>query len=161
MYLFCLTAANLLAPPNHWVLVILPPMFTFKLSLFSCFTSGSVCVHVWMLFFFTFITAVADTCVVVYLPVHVRLVPHPCCSLNSVDAVLSEDIAVRVPTLGGRGGGKARICLEILLEQPAIYLHWSSGDRVHKGFITMMMVSINHIYGIVLRQIGCDPILRD
>lgn len=75
-----------------------------------------------MLFFFTFITAVADTCVVVYLPVHVRLVPHPCCSLNSVDALLSEDIAVRVPTLGGRGG-EARICLEILLEQPAIYLH--------------------------------------
>lgn len=51
--------------------------------------------------FFTFITAVADACVLVYLPVHVRLVPHPWCSLNSVDAVLSEDIAARVPTLGG------------------------------------------------------------
>lgn len=74
-------------------------MFTFKLNLFSCFTSGSECVHVWMLFFFlpTFITMVADACMLAYL--------YICAWILIRDAVLSEDIAVHVPTPGGGGGG--------------------------------------------------------
>lgn len=76
-----------------------------------------------------------------------------CEAVILVDAVISDDVAVFASTLQG-------ISLEILQQQLAIFLYqpWSSVDSTHKGFITWVMVSINHIYCIVLHHIGSDLI---
>ncbi len=79
------------------------------------------------------------------------------CSLIPVDAVIWEDVAVYVSTLQDKNmfrDSATAVC-------HSFYHHWSSGDRMHKGFIAKVMVSINHIYSIALHQIGCDLIPQD
>lgn len=76
------------------------------------------------------------------------------CSLIPVDAVISEDVAVYVSILQDKNMFRD----SATAVYHSFYHHWSSGDRTHKGFISVVMVSINHIYSIVLHQIGCDLI---
>lgn len=92
-----------------------------------------------------------STCVCVHVCVHGSAL---WCSLIPVDAVISEGVAVYVspPRKKNMFRDAATAACHLF------YHHWSSGDRMHKAFLTIVMLSINHIYGIVLHQIGCDLI---
>lgn len=159
MYLLCLTVANLLASPNCWVPMILPlHVYTYTLSLSVFFLRPCVYVCVDM-FPCTSICycGVDRACVCVcymffYLCVSACT---PCDSLESMWMLLSPRIlVVCVPVLWEK-----RMFRDSAVAAYYLFYHrWSSADMTHKGFITIVMVSINHIYCALWDTVQSHPV---
>lgn len=120
-----LSAANLVAFLLQLSSYDLPSLWQNSIF-FLCFPSGSASVHV----------AVVATWVCM-------CVCFVSCIWIAVDGVILEDSAVHASTL------RAQIMFRHSAMFPwkfTLYHHWSSDDSRHRGFVTLVIVSINHIY---------------